>query len=109
MVTTVLKKHEKGTRREKESVIAVEKESSAGKATKDDIFVLAKPLPKDGGVGISLSSKVLKLYGDRITETIEQKLNDLGVKDVQVTVDDYGALDYVIKARVETAIRRMRK
>lgn len=89
--------------------VVIKKEGAAGKAEKDDIFVVVKPREKREGVNIMLSSKVMKIYGDKIVETIKKKLGELGVDDVYLEADDRGALDYVIRARVEAAIRRAEK
>lgn len=87
----------------------IKKEGAAGKAERDDIFVVVKPREKGEGVDIRLNSKVTKLYGDKIVETIKKKLRELDVDDVYLEADDMGALDYVIRARVEAAIRRAEK
>jgi len=89
--------------------IVIKKEGVAGKAEKNDIFVVVKPWEKGEGINIMLNSEVMKIYGDKIVETIKKKLGELGVDDVYLEADDRGALDYVIRARVEAAIRRAEK
>lgn len=57
------------------------------------------------GIEIRLVSRVEALYGDSIRATIRSTLTELGVSDVAVTVDDRGAVPWVIAARVEAAVR----
>ena len=58
------------------------------------------------GVRIELQSKVAGMYGERIAAQIQEGCRVLGVDHATVTVDDQGALPYVIAARLETAVRR---
>lgn len=59
-----------------------------------------------GGVTIDLKSKVEKLYGDAIRNQITAILKHFEIKNATVTMDDRGAVPFVIAARVETAIQR---
>lgn len=63
--------------------------------------------PRDsGGIEIELKSKVALYYGDAIRAQVKDVLGRLGVTDALVTIEDAGALPYVIAARVEAAARR---
>lgn len=75
----------------------------AGSRNKGDLVVTIKPRKKGLGLKLDLQSSVGKLFGKSINTTVEQKLLELGVKDAIVKIEDDGALDYVIKARVEAA------
>jgi citrate lyase subunit beta / citryl-CoA lyase len=57
------------------------------------------------GIEIALESRVASMYGDSIRATIEDTLRALGVAAARVTVEDAGALPWVIAARVEAAAR----
>jgi len=59
-----------------------------------------------GGTELSIESKVRAFYGDSIRTAVEAVLDAFGVEHAAVSVDDKGALPYVIAARVETALRR---
>ena len=84
-------------------------ETQAGRTEqKSDIFLLLRK-KESGGISIALKSSVQDLFGDRIRETIEGTLGALGVKSAEVVAEDLGALDYVIAARVEAAVRRLLK
>ena len=79
--------------------------ASAGNAEKSDVLVTASPNPA-GGVAIEVQSVVKVFYGDAIEAAARDTAEKLGVKAARMELDDYGALDYVIRARVETALRR---
>ena len=59
------------------------------------------------GREIEIHSKFEKKYGNAIREDILAMLDTYAIKDVKVQADDLGALDFTVKARVETAIRRV--
>ncbi len=55
---------------------------------------------------IEIRSKVGALYGDAILDTVQNTLAALGVSGVELTMEDQGALPWVLEARVEGALRR---
>ena len=59
-----------------------------------------------GGLDVELTSKVEAFYGSSIRQTIEDVLGTLGAEHARVSVDDKGALPFVLEARLETAARR---
>jgi citrate lyase subunit beta / citryl-CoA lyase len=61
--------------------------------------------PGRAGTTIEIRSRVASLYGESIRRTVEATLAALGVSGVHVTVDDHGAVPWVIAARVEAAVR----
>ena len=62
-----------------------------------------------GGKGrqITIESKVKTLFGYRIKELTENLLDFYGVNDVSVRIQDSGALDFVLAARLEAAVRQL--
>lgn len=58
------------------------------------------------GIEIKLESSVEKQFGKQIKKVIETSAKRLGLEDAEIIAVDKGALDCVIKARVETAIYR---
>lgn len=56
---------------------------------------------------INITSIVDSFFHDQIKKVIEDSLEELNIKNVKVTCQDKGALDYTIKARLITAINRM--
>ena len=81
--------------------------ASAGTIDKCDCLVTVSK--GEGDIKINLSSKVLYQYGDSIRNTILQTLKKLDINDVTVDVEDMGAFEYVIVARLEAAIYRSQK
>lgn len=58
---------------------------------------------------IIIDSIVDDFFHDQIYQVIDQTLKERNVNNVKVTVQDKGALDYTIKARLITALERMEK
>ena len=85
----------------------IKETASAGTIEKCDSLVTVSK--GDGDIKINLSSKVLYQYGDSIRNTILQTLKKLDINDVTVDVEDMGAFEYVIVARLEAAIYRSQK
>ncbi|WP_432663887.1 citrate lyase acyl carrier protein [Wukongibacter baidiensis] len=83
----------------------INKAARAGTMESNDIYVMVYP-NENGGIMINLESVVIKQFGNQIRRVIEETLEILEVKDVHIVAKDRGALDYTIKARVETAIKR---
>ena len=85
----------------------IKETASAGTIDKCDCLVTVSK--GEGDIKINLSSKVLYQYGDSIRNTILQTLKKLDINDVTVDVEDMGAFEYVIVARLEAAIYRSQK
>ena len=77
----------------------------AGTLESSDISVVIEP-NGDKGIEIILNSSVQKQFGRQITEVIMNTLYCLGVKNALVSANDKGALDCIIKSRVQTAVYR---
>lgn len=77
----------------------------AGTLESSDAFVRVIPIDEKGIV-IELESSVEEIYGDAIRALILEAATAMKVDGVKLIVQDKGALDYVIKARVQTAILR---
>jgi citrate lyase subunit beta/citryl-CoA lyase len=76
-----------------------------GADVRSDLWVRIEPRAK-GGVRIVMTSKVDRLYGDSIRAVARRTLSRLGVTNAHITIEDQGALPFVIAARVEAAARR---
>ena len=85
----------------------IKETASAGTIEKCDSLVTVSK--GDGDIKINLSSKVLYQYGDSIRNIILQTLKKLHINDVTVDIEDMGAFEYVIVARLEAAIYRSQK
>ncbi|MPM85875.1 Citrate lyase acyl carrier protein [bioreactor metagenome] len=83
----------------------INKISKAGTVESNDIYIVMMPNP-EGGIELELESIVMKQFGEEIRRVILETLGNLEVKNAIVKAQDKGALDYTIKARVETAVKR---
>ncbi len=63
-------------------------------------------LTDSGGVHIELISKVKDFFGDHIIALAQDELKFFGVKNAKLKIEDQGALDFVIAARIETALKK---
>ena len=77
----------------------------AGTLESSDAFVRVIPVDAKG-IEIELESSVEEIYGDAIRALVLATATAMSVEGVKIIVQDKGALDYVIKARVQTAILR---
>ncbi len=62
-----------------------------------------------GGIEITVKSSIGNMFGDQIEKTARETLRSLGFENCEASIDDMGAFDYVIMARIEAAARRMRE
>ena len=60
-------------------------------------------------IEIKLNSKLNVLYGKSIIKTAKNTLKNLGINKGTLKIDDYGALPFVIEARIEAAIKKAYK
>ena len=56
---------------------------------------------------IKIESIVDDFFHDQIDKVVRDTLKELNIKKIKVEVNDKGALDYTIRARLITAISRM--
>ncbi len=77
----------------------------SGGDVRSDCRVQFEPRDSDG-IELTLTSRVEPYYGASIRAQVVDVLKHLGVKHARVTLDDMGALPFVISARIEAAVRR---
>ncbi|NBI68500.1 citrate lyase acyl carrier protein [Pseudoflavonifractor sp. 60] len=70
-----------------------------------DVQITLRPNPGQG-IQINLQSDVKAMFGDAIEATVRNVLAEFDVKDALVDVNDKGALDFAIRARMECAVCR---
>ena len=78
--------------------------ASAGTMESSDAYVEIEP--GTDGVKLQLESVVMGQFGQSIEKAVRNVLEELDVKNANVRVVDRGALECVIRARVETAVLR---
>lgn len=81
----------------------INKRARAGSLESNDLVVEIEP---HDGLIIEIKSVVDDLFHNQIEASVKKYLNESGVKNAKVLIEDRGALDFTIKARIETAIRR---
>ncbi len=79
------------------------KSASAGTMESSDVYVQIEPAK---GLDIQLESVVYNQFGEQIREVVTEVLKEQGVENAAVRIVDRGALECVIRARVETAVLR---
>lgn len=80
--------------------------AQAGSLESNDLLVVIKKKPEVTGLKLEIDSIVSNQYYDRINEVVIETLTKFGVRDVVVKIQDRGALDCTIRARIETACKR---
>lgn len=80
------------------------RESMAGSLESSDILVRVSP--GKGALDITVNSIVFEQFGIAIQNEVKKTLEKLGVTDALVAVEDKGALDCVIRARVQAVVAR---
>ena len=77
--------------------------ATAGTLESSDVFVTLEP---HEGLEIDIDSVVKAQFGQSILQTVQEVLTELDVHNARLSLVDRGALDCVIRARVETAVLR---
>ncbi|MBQ1705522.1 MAG: citrate lyase acyl carrier protein [Oscillospiraceae bacterium] len=80
------------------------KRAIAGTLESSDAYVEIEP--GDSGIRCELESVVEQQFGDSIRRLAEEVLADCGVKNANIRITDRGALECVIRARIEAAVMR---
>lgn len=76
--------------------------AQAGSLESNDCLIMVKP---NNEIVIEIDSIVFETFGEEIKSTCLEVLKEENIK-CYVHVKDQGAYDYVIKARLKTALRR---
>lgn len=83
----------------------LKKPAVAGTLESSDVQITLRPNPGQG-IQIHLESDVKTLFGDAIEATVREVLDEFQVTDALVEINDKGALDFAIRARMECAVCR---
>ena len=76
----------------------------AGSVESNDVLITVQPSET---LIIEITSIVDAFFHDQIEKVINDTLKENNIINVKVTCQDKGALDYTIKARLVTALKRM--
>ncbi|AIO18760.1 Citrate lyase acyl carrier protein [Candidatus Izimaplasma bacterium HR1] len=77
--------------------------ASAGTYESSDCNITVE---KNDTLQINIESIVFEQFGDKIKEVITNTLKAHNLTNIKVDIYDKGALDYTVKARLETALKR---
>jgi len=80
--------------------------SQVGTFESSDILILIEPVEENTGRKIEIQSSVMFQYGENLKMLINSELDKFEIKDIHMIINDKGALEPTIKARLETAIKR---
>lgn len=81
------------------------KPAQAGSLLSNDVYIQLYP-NEYNRIDIDLKSVVIKQFKDAILKVLYDTLAAHDVTSCRLVVQDQGALDYVLKARLESAIIR---
>ena len=84
-------------------------QTRAGREGKKSDLAIHLTAKDSGGIDLSVESSVGHMFGRQIEKTARETLERLGIENCEAAIDDMGAFDYVIMARIEAAARRLRK
>jgi len=79
---------------------------NAGPKVRSDIEVTLA-LTESGGIELEIKSRVKTMYGKAIEKQCRELLDAFGITNAKLTVNDSGALPFVIAARVEAAVKAL--
>lgn len=82
----------------------INRKACAGTLESSDVYVELEP--SVSGIELNLESAVIKQFGEAIRSAVLDVISEMNISDIKIKVVDRGALDCVIRARVETALRR---
>ncbi|MDR3371692.1 citrate lyase acyl carrier protein [Rhodoferax sp.] len=81
------------------------KEAVAGTLESSDLLVKVAPGAQNR-LDIHIRSEVIRQFGSHIRSVIDDTLGKLGITEGDITIEDKGALDCAIRARLQTAVLR---
>ena len=85
------------------------KTSQAGTLESMDCLVTLTEAPLGAGIKIEITGASAARFKSAMEKKITDTLCELGTKDIEVRVQDNGALDIVLGARVAAAYKRLQK
>ena len=84
--------------------MTIKHSACSGTLESSDVYVEIEPA--EDGLTVHVESVVEKQFGKAIRAAVLDVLNEFDVQNALVRITDRGALECVIRARVETAVLR---
>ena len=81
----------------------INNKSQAGSLESSDLIIYLEPADK---LRVEVDSSVSPQHGDEIGELIKEELKKYKIEKVYIKVQDNGALNLTIRARLKTALKR---
>lgn len=78
--------------------------ASCGSIESNDCLITVQPYDT---LKIDIESIVIDQFGEQIEKVIKDTLQELKIDKIYVRIDDKGALDYTVRARLIVAIQRL--
>jgi citrate lyase subunit beta/citryl-CoA lyase len=75
------------------------------KGVRSDCWVSVE-LTDSGGLDVKITSKVDSMYGESIRQLCLEELKAFKIKHAKVEVQDFGAVPFIMTARIEAAVKR---
>lgn len=85
---------------------AILRTAMAGTAESCDALVTVTPQTAGQGFELELDSSVKKQYGKQIAALAEKIAKEAGYSDVKMHINDKGAWEYTLTARIKAALIR---
>ncbi|WP_297597778.1 citrate lyase acyl carrier protein [uncultured Cetobacterium sp.] len=76
----------------------------AGTLESSDVYIILEP--NTNGIELEMESVVMGQYGEDVKRVILESLEELGVTSAKLFVNDKGAIEPVIKSRIQTVVTR---
>jgi citrate lyase subunit gamma (acyl carrier protein) len=83
------------------------KTAQAGTLESMDCLVTASEVDKGRGISVSMEGASVTRFGAAILKSTKETLKKMDIKDMKLSIQDNGATDLVLKARVEAAASRL--
>jgi len=85
------------------------KTAPAGTVESMDCLVTVSEAEPGTGLALTLAGSSVARFSKAMEKAVRETLESLGIRDLAVSVQDNGALDLVLKARVEAAVARLKE
>lgn len=83
----------------------IKKISSCGSVESSDVLVTVEP-NQENKINVSIKSPFIRQFGKRIKAVVLDTLGQFNITQCNVIVQDQGAIDVVLIARLITALKR---
>jgi len=82
--------------------------AQAGTVESMDCLVTVSEAGPGTGISLTLAGASVARFSKAMDKAVRETLDNLDITDMTVSVQDNGALDLVLKARVEAAVARLK-